>query len=232
MDNLIERSNQAHPHELALERGKRIRQVRAVAQLTRKQLSMMAGIGASTLKYWEDGQSIGVTEKGAIKLVAALNAAGIECRASWLLHGYGMRPYRLDAAAIATVHSAIVHVESQPQDDTIRQEVEQFYALNSEAITIFVLDDGMEPFYQQGDVVGGCKRYGRAIDTALNQRCIVEMQDGGIVCRLLKKGDQDGCYHLYCVNIDTQVARPLQYDVAIVSVAPVIWHRSYTSREV
>ena len=63
------------------------------------------------------------------------------------------------------------------------------------------------------------------VDLILGQHCIIHLANGQILCRVLKKGDSEGLFHLLCLNIETRVATPVIYNANIISAALVIWHR-------
>ena len=86
----------------------------------------------------------------------------------------------------------------------------------------------MEPHYQKGDYVAGERYYQDAIHHAIGQVCIVETQMEGILIRLVRKGLKEG-YTLQCLNLHTELPKPILYDVEVSSAAPIIWHRRVKS---
>ncbi len=73
-------------------RGKRLKFVRKLAGLSRKQLEKKYGISANTVQSWEVAKKGGLTERGAHRILAVIQKEGINCSIEWLLYGTGAPP--------------------------------------------------------------------------------------------------------------------------------------------
>jgi hypothetical protein len=108
----------------------------------------------------------------------------------------------------------------------IAKEISTFKTLNEGAIVTIVSDSGLSPFFEEGDYVGGVKYTGASLDKALGKRCIVELAGGAMVVRLLIKG-ANGTYSLQRINKALKIPPGAEENIAILSAAPIIWHRLF-----
>lgn len=74
-------------------RGKRLKTLRKLADLTREDIAERYAISASTLRSWEDGRATGLTEQGARRIIGAFKSEGIQCNIGWLMYGKGNQPF-------------------------------------------------------------------------------------------------------------------------------------------
>ncbi len=210
-------------------RGKRLKSLRTLADLSRKALEKKYQISASTIQSWEDGKAGGLTEKGALRVTSALRNDGVQCSTEWLLYGAGMGPQLTEKMPLHFAEAAenyqLVAEDRNLDDYAIIQELQVFRRSNQNTIDMIVLDDAMAPYYNFGDYVGGKRRSQTELEELIGQDCIVEMANGEILLRRLKKGQKPGTYSLLASNLATSLAYPTLYDVIIISAAPVIWHR-------
>jgi HTH-type transcriptional regulator, cell division transcriptional repressor len=213
-------------------RGKRLKSLRMMADLSRKCVEEKYRISAGTLQSWEDGRYGGLTEKGAKRFLHVLQQEGIQCTSDWLLHGIGIGPQATDSLYLDR-QQPVLEVEQMRansadlagEDQAIVTELLAFRRSNSNAIDIIVRDDGMGPSYQVGDYVGGKRRYNHDISNLVGRNCIIETTLGEIYLRHLRRGTGEHRYTLMCINPYTTVHEPTLYDVQLLSAAPVIWHR-------
>lgn len=210
-------------------RGKRLKSLRKMADLSRKTLAVKYQISASTLQAWEEGKAGGLTIKGAKRVIAALRAEGVYCTLDWLIHGIGKAPYLAERHFIGKEPEPIYQAIMSSEASIIAQELLAFRQLNTDVIDMVVQDDGMAPFYLIGDTVAGKRFHQKNIDKLIGKDCIVETQEGEILFRRLRKGNTDHRYMLQCINIETNVSEPTRYNIALISAAPVIWHRRLIS---
>ncbi|MBI5448694.1 MAG: XRE family transcriptional regulator, partial [Gammaproteobacteria bacterium] len=61
----------------SIERGRRIKILRVLANLDRKAVEEKHGINFNTLKGWELGRHGGLTEKGAKKIISMCQQEGV-----------------------------------------------------------------------------------------------------------------------------------------------------------
>lgn len=73
--------------------GLRLKELRIMAQLSRKELEQKLALSANQVQSWEDGAvKGGLTMKAAKSIVAVLVSKGINCDTDWLLSGLGNSP--------------------------------------------------------------------------------------------------------------------------------------------
>jgi transcriptional regulator with XRE-family HTH domain len=212
------------PKSSASARGKRLKTVRMMAGMTRKNMEQRYQISASTIQSWEAAKAGGLTERGAHRVIPILRQEGIYCTTDWLLYGIGNppQPTHLDnrLPPPETTDNPLI-----PEDKAIIQELLTFRELNAGVIDVMVNDDGMSPYYCSGDYVAGRRRKGEEINKLINQDCIVETINNEVLLRRIKNGSRLGAFTLICMNPDTSVSQPTLYDLELISAAPVIWHR-------
>ncbi len=202
-------------------RGKRLRTVRSMAGLTRDQVEKKYGLSAYTVQSWEAARAGGLTKRGAERVIPMVRNEGIYCTVDWLLHGVGEPP-----------RPTYLQINPKPEPDyvqneasTIIQELLLFRSLNRDAIDLVVSDDGMDPFYCQGDYVAGKRYFEEMIARLVGHNCIVQTDNNLILLRRIKLSKSSGMYNLICLNPDTTIEATTLYEQKLVSAAPVIWHR-------
>lgn len=208
-------------------RGRRLRSLRKMADLTRKDIQERYHINAGTLQGWEDARFGGLTAKGANRIIRALRNEGMQCHVDWLLHGVGTPPLPSESLYLGgDVLSALgVPAGSRSEDAAILEELMCFRRCNPESIDLLIADDGMDPQFKRGDYVAGRKRIGEQIQELIGMNCIVETKTGDVVFRNLRSGKEKNLYTLTCVNPHASVSEPIIYNVSLASAAPVLWHR-------
>lgn len=131
--------------DVALERGRRIRMLRVLSGLSRKQFQEQLSVSMSTLNIWENGR-VCLTLKGAARISSAVKTIGVICSENWLLYGEGVPPYTAGSSAPTA---------EAPRTTEYRDEIDYFLHENKDGITTTITDDTMAPFYNIGDVVVG-----------------------------------------------------------------------------
>lgn len=207
----------------AVSRGKRLKSLRMMSGLSRKNLADKYNLSASTLQSWEDAKAGGLTDKGAKKIILALQAEGVQCTLDWLLYGVG-KPPQLAARYSQEIREESAVYEAS-EEHALVKELLIFRQYNPNAVDYMVADNGMEPFYQKGDYVAGRRRVGKDIKVLIGKNCIVETKANEIYLRRLRQGSKENLYTLVCINLDTSVTDLVLYDCELKSAAGVIWHR-------
>jgi len=208
-------------------RGNRLRVLRNMSGLTIHELAKKHRVGASTIKYWECAKSEGLSPKGAKKFIEAISKESIYCSYMWLMHGIGMHPQYVDTRYGNAKKQQKALNTTLEEEMAIYREMDVFLKETTNAITLTVYDDTMEPFYYLGDTVGGNNLFGDDIVRAIDKDCIIETEDHQVLCRRLTYGSELNCYTLCCLNPKATVYPPNMYDVKIVSAAPIsrLWKR-------
>ncbi|MGA2655608.1 MAG: helix-turn-helix transcriptional regulator [Gammaproteobacteria bacterium] len=213
--------NDAAKTPLEIARAKRVLGLRKMTGLSRREFAKRYGVAPGTLQHWEDIHGNGLTEKGAKRLIKALQTSGIYCSCEWLMQGVGPGP-RFEHSHGTNM---VLSINKEQELIYIEQELTLFYQHYKEAIDCIVQDDGMWPQFKINDRVAGYRYYHDAIAQCLNQECIVMTTTGDLLVRELRKSEVPQHYTLACSNPRTSVAKPIIYDVQLVSAAPVIWIR-------
>jgi DNA-binding transcriptional regulator YiaG len=196
------------------ERAKRVRYLREkVLRFTREVFSEKSGIPINTLQNWEQSRHSGLIERGAKKIIQALDNAGIPCSLEWLLYGIGESP----ASPFETQRYLT-------EAEIIAEELELFHRLNPNAIDMVIKDDSMLPYYWLGDTVAGKRYTGEDIKKTVGLACIVETITGGVLIRFLEEAEESGRYNLLCAN-QLALAKIKLESVELISAAPILWLR-------
>jgi len=215
---------------LKKQRGNRVRILRTALRLSRRAFAEAHGIPRGTLQNWEDGRYGGLTEKGAIQLLDIMRAAGLYCSLEWLLHGIG------EAPQVATAYGMSFPDAIKTQDIAIERVEYQEVAFIEEELALFrkhyyphvlelqVSDDKMMPYYHQGDIVAGRKRYKQDIAKFIGQICLVQLIDGKLLVRELQSSQVANRYQLRYLHAEFADELKVQ-EVELISIAPITWHR-------
>lgn len=210
-------------------RGRRLRSLRKMTDLSRKMMAEKYNLSAGTLQGWEDGRYGGLTEKGSRKVLNALRSEGIQCSFDWLMYGVGMGPqisdilYMDEQQKTNNQEDKVSHPDKVEQD--IRDEILLFRQHTSDAIDVIIGDDAMLPFYNFGDIVGGKRRFEDDIATLIGQDCIIQTTLGETLVRRLRAGTTGQRFTLTSINPETNVIKPTLYDIELLSAAPISWIR-------
>lgn len=209
-------------------RAERLRRLRNLANLSRKEMCDGSDIKIDTLIGWEVARHGGLSISGAQKIIARIANEGVTCTSEWLLYDVGTPPTL--TPYFDKIKASLNQQIASPQTITdeeklIIDELLLFRTHHKDTIDLIVADDGMLTHYAQGDYVAGIKRYNEGILSLIGCDCIVQLTDGKILVRSLRAGKEKNRFTLTCINSQTTVATPLLYDVELFCAAPVIWIR-------
>lgn len=204
-------------------RCQRLHMLRAMTGLSRDDFSQRTGISRSTLQYWEDGRGNGLSEKGAIQIIAAYHQEGILCDLKWLMYGIGNTPSWCRGPSTAAEGSKETRNRSDEEKIAI-EELLFFRKCHADVADFIINDDGMAPYYSPGHIVAGRKFYGDDIKKLLGRDCIIETTSSTYL-RRLKSSNKKNLYTLQCTNLDSTLSETVAYDIELISAAEVIWHR-------
>jgi transcriptional regulator with XRE-family HTH domain len=206
--------------------AERIKAARSIAGYSeRKAFCLKFGFPHATLEAWERGKNP-LTSKGAKRLVEVLRGVGIYCSEEWLREGSGLSPRPLQELSEDLGGASSESFAMLSKNLAVAKEISTFITLNKAAVVTLVTDDAMLPFYKTGDYVGGIKYEGDQISKALNKKCIIELVTGKNLVRQLYPGKQKGRYTLSTVPLDMTKPPLIEYDMDVVSAAPILWHRN------
>lgn len=208
--------------KLAKSRGNRLKIMRSMLGLSRREAAELCKVGRSTFQYWEDGRGAGVSQKGAEKIIAAFQKAGLYCETSWLLYEIGNPPHLgfFESGQVSKI-SYVAEEESR----YIVEEILLFRKHCPEAIDYQITDEGMAPQFAAGDYVAGKRYYGSMVEKCIGKVCIVELTNNKQLLRYVAQGSKPDHYTLLCINYIASFKEIALVDVRLKSAAPVLWHR-------
>lgn len=196
-------------------RGERLRKIRNLANLTRKDLCNNEELKLNTYKGWELARFGGLPIDGAERVISRVAQEHVVCSAQWLLYGKGQEPYIVPQISVGA---------NPNEQELILKELHLFQGLYAHAIYTAVADDTLLPHYSCGDYVAGIKLYDQHIVAALNQLCIVELDDGRILVRYVEAADEKEHYQLVASNIHNNLNHPQPLIARLHFAAPVVRH--------
>lgn len=203
-------------------RAERLKRLRNLANLSRKEMCEDNDININTLKGWEIARYGGLPKDGAEKIVNRVKHEGVIASVDWLLHEIGPGPYIIPDFHKSQTINPIDEIETSETNEitSITEELLLFRKYHKNAAEFTVLDDSMEPTFKIGDRVAGIKYNGETIASALGQDCIVLLKNGQTLLRNVQQGTQANCFNLVCSN--PQI--PTIADTEIISAAPIMRH--------
>jgi HTH-type transcriptional regulator, cell division transcriptional repressor len=206
-------------------KGKRLKRLRNLANLSRQDLEKTHELNYSTYKGWEIGRAGGLSRKGAKKMIGLVRAEGVICDINWLLYGIGTGPIIREKFSVHESQAEYQIITPAKEEKQIIAELQFFRQEQNDTIDMIVADNSMEPFYAKGEYIAGIKRYKKHIDSTIGCDCITQTADGQILLRQVRKSKTQGCYTLACLNPQAIIEEPVLYDIELISAAPVIWRR-------
>lgn len=206
----------------------RLKVARSIAGYSnRKDFCSHFDIPYDTLDAWERGKNP-LTLKGAKRIINILKSVGIYCSEDWLIKGEGLSPRPLKEITPDIEINLSNSLNLFEKNINLVTEISTFTTLNKDSIITIIRDESMLPFYEKGDYVGGVRLRGDDIVHALNKRCIVEFLDEQLTVGQLQQSD-DSYFHIVDFLKKKRYKNSEKERVAseIVSVAPILWHRTF-----
>lgn len=205
--------------------GIRLKQLRLMAGFTRREFQNRFGINQNTMHAWENGR-LALTRKGATKVISAMILVGVECSLSWLMNGIGKKPCFIEThqdQKNSTVHEekGSIYIEDNFE---LLKEIEFFKNTNPENTVFLINDDGMLPFYEIGDFVGGKRKFDN-FEKYSGYNCIIELSKNDILVRKIKFNYKSSVLSAFCSNINTDESEPIINNIRPISITPIVWHR-------
>ncbi len=206
-------------------RADRLKRVRNLANLDRKQMCDDGTINFNTLKGWENAKYGGLPVDGAEKIIYRIAREGVICSTDWLLYELGTPPTLSSVNLNKTATPLSTNADHDKQErNALEAELAAFQSYYHDISCIVVEDDGMEPIYRKGDQVAGKNYYHDDIQQLVGKNCIVKMDHGIQLLRHIKTRDKDGLYTLVCINSLANVTEPTIYHAKILTAAAVMRH--------
>ncbi len=206
-----------------LERGKRAKRCRNMANLSRIEMCDDGQININTLKGWELGKHGGLTQDGARRVVARIARAGVNCTTSWLMDAAGEAPnlvYNLP------LQNEVI--EGNTEESRIKSELIYFSGAftGRQVSSMKIQDEAMLPLYAADDYVAGVKYYEKNIDFCLGMIGIAELPNGKTLLRKLRKSPNiPDRYDITALNDRCWTSDSIILNVPLASFAPLLWHR-------
>lgn len=206
------------------EKAKRLRRLRNLANLSRKNLCTLSNINLNTYKGWEIGKYNGLPLDGAKKIINALLLRGVDCSLDWLLHEIGVGPKVSILPNKTTTNKKIKKLSLETEHRLIINEILLFREQFKNTVDLIIDDDGMEPLYNKSEYAAGIIRDPKDIPKLIGINCICQLASGQIILRNLRAGTECNKYSLFCINPATTVENPVIKDIELIGAAPVIRH--------
>lgn len=211
----------------------RLRYIRGLLGVSRADLERKYGVSQATIKSWENGV-VKITQEAVNRCLSMFRSEGVIISSEWILEGVGLEPKT--ARSVSNYFSSLERknlesTSSENQDGSedndewgALNDAELFKKSGKNRVVMMVCSDEMSPFYSPGDLIGGKLRYKDQLCEGINRNCIV-IVEGGVQFfrRVIRSGN--GGYNLVILNPNQATQEPVMFDVPLVAVAPVIWHR-------
>lgn len=203
-------------------RASRLKRMRRLTFLSRKEFAKKHTFSPGTLQNWETARFGGLTEKGARLILKAFKQEGIFCSYEWLMLGVGDGPVFAKSSMKNMQNNTFVQY---PQGVGVAQELKFFMQMHPGAVSIQLPDDSLEPYMSKGDWLCGVSCNIARRDEILGKLCILELKDGRMVVRYVKEITHDGLVSFAAAN-PFSLAQLLQEEKVLVQrVVPVLWWR-------
>lgn len=199
-------------------RANRLKRLRRMTGMSRKDFSTRYHISQGTLQNWETGRFGGLTEKGARVILRAFRQEKIYCGFEWLMYGVGEDPI------IYKEVNQSQAVSSSRRISTEEQDIEFMTQLHKDVVTSYIDDDSMAPLYTRGCYVMGYKVEGRDMVSLSNKVCIVQAFDRRKMVRQLRIGKDRFSFNLHALN-GQESQKPVMYNMELMFAAAVMWVR-------
>lgn len=221
---------QVDKEKLAKERGYRLDIAIRISKNNIDSFAKRYDLSRSSLFTWRSGKLL-LNEKGAQRIIEALDRAGYYCDINWLLEGEGTYPIKKDAikSELEPLVNKIIDVPGGinllTETEKILTEIKTFEKLHPLALVTSVIDNAMEPFYKESDYVGGIALNKDEYQKAVNKNCIVVLRDSEPMVRHISKGQKAGTYNLSSLNMSSEADNLFLQNVFPDDLYPIVWHR-------
>ncbi|PHQ78808.1 MAG: hypothetical protein COB66_08130 [Coxiella sp. (in: Bacteria)] len=205
----------------------RLKRLRTLANLSRKEVSDQYGIKLKTYINWEQKIFKKCLPKNAVLIAKAMcDDHAISFTREWLLFGIGSEPTmseQFDEKQNAILKNSIF-LENK-EEERIIKELLSFRKYYKDTLELKVEDDGMSPKYQPGEYIAGIRYHKSKIESLIGLDCIVQISDGQMLLRNIKEKTENDRYTLICTNVYASIKEVVLYNVELINAAPVVWHR-------
>lgn len=203
---------------ITLEKAKRLKNIRKKLKLSRQQFASKFNLTKSSIQNWEDAKFNGLSTKGAKQLVQQMSRFNILVTLDWLMEGKGTPP--IFPKNVNELPEDGVSSAEWASRQTIQKELMYFHKLNKGGIDFIINDDSLMPLLKKGDFVAGQRLFETDFSKALNQLCIVQLDSGETVVRIMAATAKPQIFNLLTLDHKTT-----HINIKVFSVAPVVWMR-------
>lgn len=202
-------------------RAERLKRIRNLANLTRKEICDSSGININTYKGWELARFGGLPVDGAEKIILKVGRSGVICSSEWLLYGKSPSPSLAPEGVLLNKGGEDTKII---KPSLIEQEFSIYQKNTKNAILEEVNDDSVLPNIKKGDFLAGVMKFGEDINLILNQLCIVQTIGGKKLIRYVKKGGANDVYTLIAENPLSDAADLSVLNTKLLYAAPISRH--------
>lgn len=171
--------------------GKRLAKLRVKKGITQSELATIFDVSRETIVRWEAGK------RSPNDLTVAALARFFSVQDSYLRYGGPGGPTTIQVMGFVGAGTGVF-----PFNDGPFEQIDAPFGTPPNTIALIVRGDSMMPELSDGDYV-----LYRAIhqnpDDLIGKRCIVELQDGSILVKRLRRGREFGTYDLDSTNAAT-----------------------------
>lgn len=185
----------------------RLRFIRALSGLTRKEIEKKYLLPEITLRKWETGKLL-ISKKGAEKCLIIYKSENIIATETWLYNGTGPRPY--------------LAIEFGEQTDINDKIISCFKDIYQNCIVLEISDETMLPRYKPNEFVIG-DVYKGDFKELHSKDCIILLDTDKVLLRKFIFFNENS-YSLMCTN-PSATNYPILNNINIKFLAPVLWHQ-------
>ena len=184
--------------------GLRLRFLREFMGFERPDFSTMLGVG-SAYKSWENGNQI-IPRKRVHQIIQVFHEHLLDVSLEWLETGTCIFP-------------------DWNEEYKILRETDAFCQWNKNAVTLKLTDDAMKPQFNKEDIVAGCWENVDSFAFLIGKACIVELENGAQLFRIIRNGSEKGKFLLMGSDLQETSNNALLNNVIIKRAAIIKWHR-------
>lgn len=208
-------------NKTAIEVGKRIKLARQLANITRKEMTVLHAINSNTLQAWEKGVNR-LTEENALRLVEIFRKSGLVLTVEWLL--LGVDPSITIPTNRKHINQDFKDVLSIRGDLKVLEEINYFLNQNLQSISLLVTDNAIAPIFNVGDYVGGINLFSSDIDDLVGEFCIITTDDQKTLLRKIIKNCGKGNFIIGTTNPFANLNEPDHMICNLSSAAKITRH--------
>lgn len=157
-------------------KGIRLKWLRRIANLNRREFAEKFHLNYETLKGWENGKHGGIPLKQAQKLIFSLmKFSSIDCSTEWLVYGVGDGPQLLHPPSNASNHYAeLLFSIPDEEKNKIQKELHLILTHYPTALVFLIRHPTAIPHYTPGDIVAGLPLKPRDFRKSMGKVCLIQ----------------------------------------------------------